>query len=195
MNQNVSIDVMVNLSRFQGRVYINGVGLGQVQDWYACKIGYVLQLAVPYYEELSVRQNLFFAAHMRLPKGTCISDKYERVEQIIAEVSNFKKNAYRKRFFWRGGGGGGETSDKKLPIRVITVEFVYYRKTSRRLFWRKMYSSNFLKFYIIIYCCENIYCRYCIQNSLPLSSLGERVLYFMLSRLNKLDRDFLYRRI
>ena len=103
---------MVNLSRFQGRVYINGVGLGQVQDWYACKIGYVLQLAVPYYEELSVRQNLFFAAHMRLPKGTCISDKYERVEQIIAEVSNFKKNAYRKRFFWRGGGGGGETSDK-----------------------------------------------------------------------------------
>ena len=89
MNQNVSNDVMVNLSRFQGRVYINGVGLGQVQDWYACKIGYVLQLAVPYYEELTVRQNLFFAAHMRLPKGTCISDKYERVEQIIAEVSVF----------------------------------------------------------------------------------------------------------
>ena len=88
-NQNVSIDVMVNLSRFQGRVYINGVGLGQVQDWYACKIGYVLQLAVPYYEELTVRQNLFFAAHMRLPKGTCISYKYERVEQIIAEVSVF----------------------------------------------------------------------------------------------------------
>ena len=89
MNQNVSNDVIVNLSRFQGRVYINGVGLGQVQDWYACKIGYVLQLAVPYYEELTVRQNLFFAAHMRLPKGICISDKYERVEQIIAEVSVF----------------------------------------------------------------------------------------------------------
>ena len=80
---------MVDLSRFQGRVYINGVGLGRVQDWYACKIGYVLQLAVPYYEELTVRQNLFFAAHMRLPKGTSISEKYERVEQIIAEVSVF----------------------------------------------------------------------------------------------------------
>lgn len=70
----------------EGQVYVNGVGLGQVQDWYARKIGYVLQLAVPYYEELTVRQNLFFAAHMRLPKKTSSSEKYERVEQIIAET-------------------------------------------------------------------------------------------------------------
>lgn len=65
------------------------MGLGQVQDWYAHKIGYVLQLAVPYYEELTVRQNLFFAAHMRLPKKTSAAEKYERVEQIIAEVNFF----------------------------------------------------------------------------------------------------------
>ena len=70
-------------------MYINGVGLGQVQEWYARKIGYVLQLAVPYYEELTVRQNLFFAAHMRLPKETCAAEKYERVEQIIAQVNLF----------------------------------------------------------------------------------------------------------
>ena len=68
-------------------MYINGVGLGQVQDWYSRKIGYVLQLAVPYYEELTVRQNLFFAAHMRLSKDTRATEKYERVEQIIAEVN------------------------------------------------------------------------------------------------------------
>ena len=74
------------LNVFQGQVYINGVGLGRVQDWYSRKIGYVLQLAVPYYEELTVRQNLFFAAHMRLPKETSAAEKYERVEQIIAEV-------------------------------------------------------------------------------------------------------------
>ena len=70
-------------------MYINGVGLGQVQEWYARKIGYVLQLAVPYYEELTVRQNLFFAAHMRLPKETSAAQKYERVEQIIAQVNLF----------------------------------------------------------------------------------------------------------
>ena len=68
-------------------MYINGVGLGQVKDWYARKIGYVLQLAVPYYEELTVRQNLFFAAHMRLPKATSAAEKYQRVEQIIAQVN------------------------------------------------------------------------------------------------------------
>ena len=67
-------------------MYINGVSLDQMQDWYARKIGYVLQLAVPYYEELTVRQNLFFAAHMRLPKKMSHRGKFERVEQVLAEV-------------------------------------------------------------------------------------------------------------
>ena len=73
-------------------MYINGVGLGQVQDWYARKIGYVLQLAVPYYEELTVRQNLLFAAHMRLPKSMSHITKFERVEQILAEVFKLFKS-------------------------------------------------------------------------------------------------------
>ena len=71
-------------------MYINGVGLSRVQDWYSRKIGYVLQLAVPYYEELTVRQNLFFAANMRLPKSMSHSRKFERVEQILAEVSKVR---------------------------------------------------------------------------------------------------------
>ena len=48
----------------------------------------MLQLAVPYYEELTVRQNVFFAAHMRLPKRKSHSKKFERVEQILEEVSS-----------------------------------------------------------------------------------------------------------
>ena len=71
----------------QGQVYINGIALNaDIQDWYARKTGYVLQLAVPYDEELTVRQNLFFAAHMRLPKSMSHVEKFERVEQILAEV-------------------------------------------------------------------------------------------------------------
>ena len=58
-----------------------------VQDWYSRKIGYVLQLAVPYYEELTVRQNIFFALQMRLSKSMSHSRKFERVEQILAEVT------------------------------------------------------------------------------------------------------------
>ena len=69
-------------------MFINGVprSLGNVHKWFARKIGYVLQLAVSYYEELTVRQNLFFAAHMRLPKSMSNAQKFERVEQILAEV-------------------------------------------------------------------------------------------------------------
>ncbi|PFX30555.1 Protein notum-like [Stylophora pistillata] len=72
----------------EGAVFINGVprSLGNVHKWYARKIGYVLQLAVPYYEELTVRQNLLFAAHMRLPKSMSNAKKFERVEQILAEI-------------------------------------------------------------------------------------------------------------
>lgn len=78
----------------QGQVVINGVSLGRVQDWYARKIGYVLQLAIPYYEELTVRQNLFFAAHMRLPKKMSFRRKFERVEQILAEVCQSVRRLY-----------------------------------------------------------------------------------------------------
>ena len=74
-------------------MYINGVSLDQMQDWYARKIGYVLQLAVPYYEELTVRQNLFFAAHMRLPKKMSHRGKFERVEQVLSEVGHRSVNA------------------------------------------------------------------------------------------------------
>lgn len=67
-------------------MFINGVELKDVQDWYSQVVGYVLQLAVPFYEELSVRQNLTFAAHMKLPSSMRNEEKFERIEQIIEEV-------------------------------------------------------------------------------------------------------------
>lgn len=67
-------------------MFINGIEMADIQDWYTHKIGYVLQLAVPYYEELTVRQNMTFAAYMRLPKSMSRQEKFERVEQIITEV-------------------------------------------------------------------------------------------------------------
>ena len=69
-------------------MFINGVELKDVQEWYGKMVGYVLQLAVPFYEELTVRQNMTFAAHMRLPSSMKNEDKFERIEQIIEEVSS-----------------------------------------------------------------------------------------------------------
>ena len=61
-----------------------------------------------------------------------------------------------------------------------------------------MYSSSFRKFNVIIACCQNIYGRSCFKkkkitmisstHNLPLSSFK----IFLLSRMNKLDREFLH---
>lgn len=48
--------------------------------------GYVLQLAVPYYEELTVRQNLLLAAFMRLQRSISEDERFERVEGVIAQA-------------------------------------------------------------------------------------------------------------
>ena len=53
---------------------------------------------------------------------------------------------------------------------------------------------------VIIVCCEDIYGRHCVKkvtmitstHKLSLSSLIKQVVHFLLSRINKLDRDFLY---
>ena len=49
--------------------------------------GYVLQLAMPYYEELTVRENLTLAAQMRLSSSFTLFQKFERIEQVMYEVS------------------------------------------------------------------------------------------------------------
>ena len=58
------------------------------------------------------------------------------------------------------------------------------------------YGLSFDKINVIIACCKDIYSRYCIQkkitstNNLLLSSLIEKVVHFLLSGINKLDRVF-----
>ena len=51
------------------------------------------------------------------------------------------------------------------------------------------YSSSFGKFCGIISCCEHIYGRHCIRKGATITSTHN--LPFLLSRINKLDRDFL----
>ena len=56
-----------------------------IKDWYIANSGYVLQLAMPYYEELTVRENLTLAAQMRL--SFSMREKFERIEQVMNEVT------------------------------------------------------------------------------------------------------------
>ncbi len=66
---------------------MNGIPMDEIRDWYVANTGYVLQLATPYYEELTVRENMTLAAQIRLPKSLSMEERFERVEQVMREVS------------------------------------------------------------------------------------------------------------
>lgn len=72
----------------QGQIFINGILLDNIRHWYAAHTGYVLQLAMAYYEKLTVRENLILAAQIKLPRTFTNNQKFERVEQVMAVVSN-----------------------------------------------------------------------------------------------------------
>ncbi len=79
--------VPTQLIRPQGEIYVNGIPMDEIRDWYVANTGYVLQLATPYYEELTVRENLTLAAQMKLPKTFTLREKFERIEQVVEVVS------------------------------------------------------------------------------------------------------------
>ena len=61
--------------------------MNKVRAWYIANTGYVLQLATPYYEEMTVRENLVLAANMKLG-GMTWRERFQRVEQVIEMVSH-----------------------------------------------------------------------------------------------------------
>ncbi len=68
---------------------MNGIPVDKVHDWYVANTGYVLQLAAPYYEELTVRENLTLAAQMRLSTTLSLSEKLDHVEKVMREVLKY----------------------------------------------------------------------------------------------------------
>ena len=71
----------------QGNIYVNGFPLDEVREWYISNTGYVLQLATPYYAELTLRDNLTLAAQIMLGRNITMKDKFKRVEQVLHVVS------------------------------------------------------------------------------------------------------------
>lgn len=65
---------------------MNGTPLHKVREWFITNTGYVRQLAKSYYDELTVRENLIFSMSMQAKKGMKLSEKLERVEQVIRET-------------------------------------------------------------------------------------------------------------
>ena len=70
----------------EGRVFVNGFSVQSVRSWFVANTGYVLQQAQPYYEELTVRENLTLSAFIRLPSSMTLHHKLERVEEVLRET-------------------------------------------------------------------------------------------------------------
>ena len=69
-------------------IFINGIPIDDARELYTANTGYVLQLATPYYEELTVRENLTLAAEIKLPRSMMQKKKFERVEQVMQVVGD-----------------------------------------------------------------------------------------------------------
>lgn len=67
----------------EGQVFINGVPMNDIRSWYAARTGYVLQLASPYYEKLTVRENLILASQIKLSASFNSQQKFERVDEVM----------------------------------------------------------------------------------------------------------------
>ena len=70
----------------QGDIYVNGSPLTKMRDWFIMNTGYVRQLATSFYNELTIRENLLFSMNMQAPAGMTLTQKLERVEQVIRET-------------------------------------------------------------------------------------------------------------
>jgi len=82
----IIISIYIILSHHQANIFINGLPAEETREWFIKNSGYVLQLATPYHEELTVRQNLTYSAMMRLPMKMKMQDKMWRVEQVLGQV-------------------------------------------------------------------------------------------------------------
>jgi hypothetical protein len=64
---------------------MNGIPRHTGQN-FADYTGYVPQLATPYYENLTVSENLLYSSVLRLPKCMSWHDRIGRVLQVMGEV-------------------------------------------------------------------------------------------------------------
>ena len=107
------------LARLQGDIFINGIPLSKMRDWFVMNTGYVRQLATSYYDELTVRENLLFSMNMQASPGMRLSQKLERVEQVIRETGLLEQADIRV-----GNGTGLGLSGGQVCVCVCVCVFV-----------------------------------------------------------------------
>ena len=71
----------------QGQLLLNGRPLPSNDEHYQRQCGMLQQLSLPFFDELTVEENLFYCAMMRMDKDKTVEEKLKRVQQILVDVS------------------------------------------------------------------------------------------------------------
>ena len=73
----------------QGGIYINGKPMKNFKDWYVANLGYILQSSEPYFDMLTVRENVTLAAQLKLSKKFNEREKFKKIEQVLKVVKGY----------------------------------------------------------------------------------------------------------
>ena len=106
-----------------GEVYVNGRPLHHGRDtqaYFAANTGYMLQLAEAFCAELTVRENLAYAAMLRLPASTPLAAKMKRVNEVISELNIGHIAEVRVGTATGGGISGGQKRKLMLGIELLS---------------------------------------------------------------------------
>ena len=57
-----------------------------IKDWYVANLGYIVQWSEPYFEVLTVRENLTLAAQLKLSDSFDRQEKFKMIEQALKAV-------------------------------------------------------------------------------------------------------------
>eukprot|EP00117_Sycon_ciliatum_P002116 scpid53675/ scgid5426/ ABC transporter G family member 18; Probable white-brown complex homolog protein 18 len=109
-----------------GDIIVNGRYMSDLSEWYKQNTGYVLQLASPFYDELSVKENLLYCAMMRVPGNTCGEDLCERVELVMREVGLYEAADTIVGGSMGGGLSGGQKRRLSVAIQLIRMPNVLF---------------------------------------------------------------------
>ena len=78
-----------------------------------------MQLTFPFYEELTVRENLTLAAQLRLPKSLSLTQIFDRVEKILHVVQLHEKADVKVGNSFGPGLSGGQKRKLSIAIQLL----------------------------------------------------------------------------
>jgi len=103
-----------------GRVLVNGTNLYRNFDSYRTQIGYVPQKDIVHME-LTVFEALDYAAQLRMPADTTIKERYQRIDEVLADLDlTHRKNVQVKAL------SGGQLKRVSIGVELLTQPNLFF---------------------------------------------------------------------